>query len=205
MICSIFFWQCLNLRGGSASSREAGAAASQSKISPIEKLRQKFLLFPSFLRGSKPIDVEDSVSTVESFDLSEAPWFGCLTFLAVYKPSESELLTVILRLGHVVAVLIQILFLGHIFFREHHKMVKKGLCLGNDSRGNKMLMSGIAWLICLRTVQRSLDNWDGYQRLADLRAASPLPLSHTWLYPLIQASSPHTCQSHSTLISLRTD
>ena len=91
-----------------------------------------------------------------------------------------------------VANLVQVVFLGHIFLTEYAKERVEGLCLGNASRGTKLLMSTIAALICMRTVQRALDIWTAYQRFADLRAASPLLLSQTWMYPLMQVSS--TCR-----------
>ena len=130
-------------------------------------------------------------SNIESYDLAQAPWLGCLTSLAVYKPCNSTFLTAVLRLSNVVALLIQIVFLCHIVLTEYAKEREEGLCLGNASTGTKLLMSSIAALICMRTIQRALDIFTAYQRFAELRAASPLPLSQIWLYPLMQVVS--TC------------
>ena len=86
-----------------------------------------------------------------------------------------------------VAVLVQIVFLGHLFVIEYQKERVEGLCLGNADAGTKLLMSTIAALIGMRTVQRGIDIWAAYARLGKLRAASPLGVRDTWLYPLMQA------------------
>jgi hypothetical protein len=137
--------------------------------------------------GSASKSDEKYTSNIDTYDLKDAPWYGCFTFLATYKPSKSPFLTALLRFGSVAAVLVQIVFLGHLLNVELQKERLEGLCLGNADVGTKFLMSTIAALIGMRTVQRGLDIWIAYARFVKLRAASPLGLRDTWLFPLMQA------------------
>lgn len=107
--------------------------------------------------------------------------------MATYRPSESKFLTALLRFGAVAAVLVQIVFLGHLWLVESQRERVEGYCLGNASFGTKLLMSTIAALIAMRTIQRGIDCWTAYARFAKLRAASPLGVRDTWLFPLMQA------------------
>ncbi len=129
---------------------------------------------------------EEIKSNIATYDLKEAPWYGCFTFLATYRPSESALLTALLRFGSVAAVLVQIVFLVHLIQTEYLKERAEGFCLGNAKFGTKLLMSTIAALIGMRTFQRGLDIWTAYARFGKLHAASQLGVRDTWLFPLMQ-------------------